>query len=72
MTRVRVKICCISSVQEARNAIEYGASALGLVGNMPSGPGVIEDMQENSESLNKFYIQRAASIDSLLTIVNFE
>jgi phosphoribosylanthranilate isomerase len=43
MTRPRVKICCISSVEEAKMAIEYGASALGLVGNMPSGPGVIED-----------------------------
>ncbi|MDD2491391.1 MAG: phosphoribosylanthranilate isomerase [Bacteroidales bacterium] len=39
----RVKICCISSVEEALTAIKYGASALGLVGNMPSGPGVIED-----------------------------
>lgn len=39
----RVKICCISSVDEARVAIKSGASALGLVGNMPSGPGVIAD-----------------------------
>jgi phosphoribosylanthranilate isomerase len=39
----RVKICCISSVEEANTAILAGASALGLVGNMPSGPGVIED-----------------------------
>lgn len=39
----RVKICCISSVIEARLAIECGASALGLVGHMPSGPGVIAD-----------------------------
>ncbi|HAN19284.1 MAG: N-(5'-phosphoribosyl)anthranilate isomerase [Bacteroidetes bacterium GWC2_33_15] len=39
----RVKICCISSVEEANLAINYGASALGLVGNMPSGPGVIGD-----------------------------
>lgn len=43
MTKPRVKICCISSVDEARLAIEYGASALGLVGRMPSGPGVIDD-----------------------------
>lgn len=41
----RVKICCISSVAEAALAIEYGASALGLVSNMPSGPGVISDDQ---------------------------
>lgn len=43
MIRPRVKICCISSIDEARLAIKYGASALGLVGNMPSGPGVIDD-----------------------------
>jgi phosphoribosylanthranilate isomerase len=40
---VRVKICCISSAQEAALAVQYGASALGLVGEMPSGPGVITD-----------------------------
>ena len=39
----RIKICCISSIEEAETAIEFGASALGLVGRMPSGPGVIED-----------------------------
>jgi len=38
---IRVKICCISSVEEAMLAIKYGASALGLVSEMPSGPGVI-------------------------------
>ncbi len=38
-----VKICCISSRQEAFDAISAGASALGLVGAMPSGPGVISD-----------------------------
>ncbi len=43
MTQPRVKVCCISSVEEAKLAIENGASALGLVGNMPSGPGVIDD-----------------------------
>jgi phosphoribosylanthranilate isomerase len=43
ITRPRVKICCISSIQEARLAIRYGASALGLVSAMPSGPGVIAE-----------------------------
>jgi phosphoribosylanthranilate isomerase len=38
-----VKICCIGSVEEAELAIRYGASALGLVSAMPSGPGVIEE-----------------------------
>ena len=39
----RIKICCISSADEAQTAIRYGASAVGLVGSMPSGPGVITD-----------------------------
>ncbi len=43
MQKPRVKICCISSRQEALDAIKSGASALGLVGEMPSGPGVISD-----------------------------
>jgi phosphoribosylanthranilate isomerase len=43
-TRVpRVKVCCISSVEEAALAVECGASALGLVSSMPSGPGVISE-----------------------------
>ena len=40
---VRIKICCISSVEEARMAIAAGASAIGLVARMPSGPGPIAD-----------------------------
>jgi len=39
----RVKICCIGSIDEAALAIACGASALGLVSNMPSGPGVVSD-----------------------------
>ena len=39
----RVKICCISSLEEAWTAIDHGASALGLVSEMPSGPGVIPE-----------------------------
>ena len=39
----RIKICCIRSVEEAALAIECGASAVGLVSNMPSGPGVISE-----------------------------
>jgi phosphoribosylanthranilate isomerase len=39
----RVKICCIANVAEANLAIRYGASALGLVSEMPSGPGMISE-----------------------------
>lgn len=43
MTSPRVKICCIASPEEAHMAIQAGASALGLVAQMPSGPGPIPD-----------------------------
>ena len=39
----RVKICCIRSFEEAEMAIRYGASALGFVSAMPSGPGPISE-----------------------------
>jgi len=39
----KIKICCISSIDEAKLAISHGASALGLVAKMPSGPGIISD-----------------------------
>jgi phosphoribosylanthranilate isomerase len=38
-----VKICCIASLDEARLAIDTGASAIGLVSAMPSGPGPIDE-----------------------------
>ena len=44
-TRPRVKICCIMSETEAEIAVAQGASALGLVAEMPSGPGVIPDAE---------------------------
>ena len=42
-SRSRIKICCIQNADEAALAIRYGASALGLVSSMPSGPGVIPE-----------------------------
>ena len=43
MKKPQIKICCISSIEEAHLAINLGASAIGLVGHMPSGPGIISD-----------------------------
>ncbi|GAB4286562.1 MAG: phosphoribosylanthranilate isomerase [Ignavibacteriaceae bacterium] len=40
---IRIKICCISSIEEARLAFKYGASAVGLVSEMPGGPGIISE-----------------------------
>ena len=39
----QVKICCIRSVEEAALAVRLGANALGLVSEMPSGPGTIDE-----------------------------
>jgi phosphoribosylanthranilate isomerase len=41
--KTKVKICCISSIEEAQNALKFGADVLGLVAKMPSGPGTIEN-----------------------------
>jgi phosphoribosylanthranilate isomerase len=41
MIKIQVKICCIASAVEARLALGLGADTVGLVGHMPSGPGVI-------------------------------
>jgi phosphoribosylanthranilate isomerase len=41
--RVRIKVCCISSADEAITAVRLGADALGFVSHMPSGPGVIDE-----------------------------
>lgn len=38
-----LKVCCIQSVEEAAAAARAGASAVGLVSAMPSGPGVIDE-----------------------------
>jgi len=40
---VKVKICCIQSLEEAKRAVSAGADAIGLVSEMPSGPGVIPE-----------------------------
>ncbi len=43
LNRPRVKICCIANMDEARMAVRFGASAVGRVSEMPSGPGVITE-----------------------------
>jgi phosphoribosylanthranilate isomerase len=41
--KTKVKICCISTEEEAKMALKFGADVLGLVAKMPSGPGTIAD-----------------------------
>lgn len=40
--RTRIKICCMGSAAEARSAAVAGADAVGLMGEMPSGPGPVD------------------------------
>ena len=42
--RVRLKVCCIASIEEMRLAAALGADLIGLVARMPTGPGPIEDV----------------------------
>jgi phosphoribosylanthranilate isomerase len=72
MNYPRVKICCISSVNEAQMAVNHGASALGLVGAMPSGPGVIEDQliftiaQQAPPSIGTFLLTSETSAQAII------
>jgi phosphoribosylanthranilate isomerase len=67
-----VKICCIASIEEARLAISYGASAVGLVSEMPSGPGPIpEDLIEEIASevppgVSSFLLTCKQDVDSII------
>jgi len=72
MKTPQVKICCISSIEEANLAIKYGASAIGLVSEMPSGPGVIsEDLIKDIASsvppaINTFLLTSKTDADSII------
>lgn len=70
--KVKVKICCISSIKEAALAVSYGADALGFVSNMPSGPGVISDekiieiIKTVPKSIDKFLLTSEIQSDKII------
>jgi phosphoribosylanthranilate isomerase len=72
MKKPKVKICCIQSIDEAELAIKYGASAIGLVSDMPSGPGVIsEDLIEEiaaavPPTIDTFLLTSKLDADSII------
>jgi phosphoribosylanthranilate isomerase len=72
MKKPKVKICCIQSIEEAELAIKYGASAIGLVSEMPSGPGVIsEDLIEKisavvPSTIHTFLLTSKLDADSII------
>lgn len=74
--RTRIKICCISSSDEAELAIRAGADALGLVGAMPSGPGVIEDdaiqaiARDLPAAISAFLLTQECSADAIMDHVS--
>jgi len=72
MKKPKVKICCIQSIEEAELAIKYSASAIGLVSEMPSGPGVIsEDLIEKiaaavPSTMDTFLLTSKTNADSII------
>ena len=72
MKKTQIKICCISNVEEAKLAINAGASAIGLVGNMPSGPGIISDeliaeiATFTPENIDTFLLTSETSVECII------
>jgi len=72
MKKPKVKICCMQSIEEAELAIKYGASAIGLVSEMPSGPGVIsEDLIEKiaaaaPSTIDTFLLTSKTNVDFII------
>jgi len=70
--KIKVKICCIQSIKEAHIAIKYGASALGLVSEMPSGPGVISEelileiAKQVPADINTFLLSCKTDVDEII------
>ncbi len=68
----KVKICCISSPKEAEVAIKLGASVLGLVGPMPSGPGIIDNQlikeiaDKTSSDISTFLLTSETSANNII------
>lgn len=68
----KVKVCCINSLEEAELAIRSGASAIGLVSEMPSGPGVISETKiaevasQVPEHVDTFLLTSKVTADEIL------
>lgn len=68
-----IKICCIMSREEALLAIRQGASAIGLVSEMPSGPGVISENEIAQiaaavpKDIDTFLLTSKQNVESIIT-----
>src|SRR5918992_4753984 len=71
-SRTRVKVCCMKSIDEVWMAIEAGASAIGLVSPMPSGPGPISNEKaaeiaaEVPPGIDAFLLTPLQTVDELV------
>ncbi len=70
--RIRLKVCCVASEDEASTAVRYGADAIGLVGDPLRGPGSIPDeliaqiALAVPPSVATFLITRETSVEALV------
>ena len=68
---VKVKVCCITSVEEARTAVSYGVAAIGMVDETPTGQGRIpveqmaEIVRSIPDSIGTFVLTSATDADQL-------
>jgi len=71
-THTRVKVCCMKSIEEVWMAVEAGASAVGLVSPMPSGPGPISNERaaeiaaEVPPGIDAFLLTPLQDVDELM------
>jgi len=67
-----IKVCCIQNLAEANLAILAGASALGLVSEMPSGPGVINEnvlveiARQTKDAISRFLLTSARDARTII------
>jgi phosphoribosylanthranilate isomerase len=72
-----LKICCMASIAEARAAVAAGASAIGVVGPMPSGAGIItletarEICQAMAGQVHCFLLSSATTAEALIAEADF-
>ncbi len=68
---VKVKVCCITSAEEARTAVSYGVAAIGMVDETPTGQGRIpveqmaEIVRSVPDSIGTFVLTSATDADQL-------
>jgi phosphoribosylanthranilate isomerase len=68
---VKVKVCCIASPEEARLAVSFGVTAVGMVDETPSGEGripvetIAEIVQSVPRTTGTFVLTAATDVDRL-------